>query len=388
MSDSVLTRTASQTVWWHEGSNTETILKDLCGEHETILVVFDAHAYAVCGVDPFLQTILGEKEVYALPVKSTLPTFSCLRTALGADALQKAGLMIAVGGGTTIDLAKLIRYYGGGGPVESFDDLNENRLPIPLVAIPTTSGSGSEATPYAVLYVDGVKHSISDSSILPDYAYLYPALTSTLPTRQRAASGLDALAQGIESYWSVGATVDSKEVAKRAIQEAWTHLVKYVKDPDETTRIAMAMASHMSGRAIAATATTVCHALSYTMTAEYDVPHGIAVALTLGPALVYNSQVTDEDVVDPRGAEYVRASVNAVVELLGFRTSEEACQGIYGLLDELLDGHDLEHFGIETETDVLHIASTVNTERLKNNPRLVTTDDLVELLNNYLLSAD
>lgn len=387
MSDSNLWRT-TQTVWWHEGSNTESILKDLCEQCSTILVVFDVHAYAASGVESLIEHILGESDVYAFPVHSALPTFTLLRRALCEHPLVDADLVIAVGGGTTIDLAKLITYYGGGGKVDTFEELAENPLEIPLLVIPTTSGSGSEATPFAVLYVDGVKHSIFHPSILPDYAYLYPALTRTLSATQRAATGLDALAQGIESYWAVGATFESQQIAKVAIQESWGHLVKYVKDPDESSRIAMVMAAHMAGRAIAATTTTVCHALSYTMTSEYDVPHGIAVALTLGPALIYNSQVTDEDVVDSRGAGYVRSSVDAIVTLLGFNSPEEACLGIMSLMDEILEGHDPGHFGIESESDLLHIASTVNPERLKNNPRKVTADALVELLSNYLLSAD
>ena len=387
MSDSYLWRT-TQTVWWHEGSNTESILEELCKQYSTILVVFDVQAYSASGVEPLIEQILGEADVYAFPVNSALPTFALLRRALRKKPLLDADLIIAVGGGTTIDLAKLIKYYGGGGKVDAFEHLEENPLDIPLIVIPTTSGSGSEATPFAVLYVDGVKHSIAHPSILPDYAYLYPSLTSTLSATQRAATGLDALAQGIESYWAVGATFESQQIAKVAIQESWKHLVKYVKDPDESARIAMVMAAHMAGRAIAATTTTVCHALSYTMTSEYEVPHGIAVALTLGPALIYNSQVNDEDVADPRGASYVRTSVDDIVTMLGFNSPEEACKGILHLMDEILEGHDPGHFGIESESDILHIASTVNPERLKNNPRVVTSDALVELLNNYLLSAD
>lgn len=386
MSDRNPQRT-TQTVWWHEGSNTESILKDICKQRSTILVVFDVQAFAAFGDESFLDNVFGDADVYAFPVDRALPTFSMLRRALCKHPLAEADLIIAFGGGTTIDMAKLIRYYGRCGGVDSFGELEENPLNIPLVAIPTTSGSGSEATPFAVLYVDGIKQSITHPSILPEYAYLYPDLTSTLSGMQRAATGLDALAQGIESYWAVRSTFETQQISKVALQEAWRHLVKYVKDPDETTRIGMMMASHMAGRAIAATTTTVCHALSYTMTFEYDVPHGIAVALTLGPALVYNARVDDEDVADPRGAEHVRSSVHAIVNMLGFNTPEEACNGILELLDQILEEHDMAHFGIESEADLLHIFNTVNPERLRNNPREVTSDALVDLLSNYLLSA-
>ena len=372
-----------QAVWWHEGSNTVSLIKDTCEQHRTVLLVYDARAFAVCGAEPLMDGVLQKCEVYAYPVEFSLPSFSSLQKALSVCPLENIDMVVAVGGGATIDFAKLLRYFGGSalqGEINSFDELSGLPLSIPLLAIPTTSGSGSEATPFAVLYVDGMKHSVSHYSILPEYVYLYPELTSTLPAMQRAATGLDAFCQGIESYWSVGATLDSQEIARIAILEARKHLVQHVKNPDETSRIGMMMASHMAGRAIAATKTTVCHALSYTMTSEYGIPHGIAVASTLGQALVYNGQVTDDDVVDPRGVDYVRDVMHKLTEMLGQANPEAARDSIYALLDAILNGHMPADFGIESEEDILHIAQSVNAERLKNNPRRMTREALIGLL--------
>lgn len=174
--------------------------------------------------------------------------------------------------------------------------------------------------------------------------------------------------------------MDSQEIARIAILEARKHLVQHVKNPDETSRIGMMMASHMAGRAIAATKTTVCHALSYTMTSEYGIPHGIAVASTLGQALVYNAYVTDQDVVDPRGAEYVRHMMHKLASLLGYASPEAARDSIYALLDAILNGHSPADFGIQSEEDVLRVARSVNAERLKNNPRQMTEEALIGLL--------
>lgn len=372
-----------QIVWWHEGRNTAAVLTDVCKQRRNVLLVYDARAYPICGAKEFLEDVLVENAVYTCPVDFSLPSFSILQRVLSERSIMDVDLIVAVGGGATIDFAKLLRYYGGRaaqGEINSFDELIGLPLDVPLIAIPTTSGSGSEATPFAVLYVEGVKHSISHPSILPDYAYLYPALTSTLPAMQRAATGLDALCQAIESYWSVGATTDSREISRVAIQEARKHLVQHVKNPDEESRIGMVMASHMAGRAIAATRTTVCHALSYTMTSEYGIPHGIAVALTLGPALVYNAQVTPNDTADPRGVDFVQASMRALIKLLGYATAEEARDGIYALLDGVVGGHKVEDFGIESQEDMQYIASQVNPERLKNNPRNMTEAALASLL--------
>ena len=383
MSSNDLFGTQRQIVWWHEGENTISLIKEICSRHRVVLLVYDARAFAVCGAEAFLELALKECEVYAYPVEFTLPSFSLLQKALQDCPLHHIDMIVAVGGGTTIDFAKLIRYYGGRaaqGDIESIDELMGVPLEIPFLAIPTTSGSGSEATPFAVLYVDGIKHSVNHHSILPEYVYLYPELTRTLPAMQRAATGLDALCQGIESFWSVGATVESQEIARIAILEARKHLVQHVKNPGETSRIGMVMASHMAGRAIAATKTTVCHALSYTMTSEYGMPHGIAVAMTLGPALLFNAHVTDQDVADPRGAAYVRDTMHRLALVLGYESPEAACEGMNALLDAILGGHKPADFGIETEEDVLHIARSVNMERLKNNPRMMTEEALVGLL--------
>ena len=383
MNSSDLFGSQKQSVWWHEGSNTVSLIKEVCSPHSVVLLVYDARAFAVCGAEAFLDTVLKECDVYAYPVEFSLPTFSLLQKALKECPLKDIDLVIAVGGGTTIDFAKLLRYFGGRalqGEIYSIDELIGYPLEVPMLAIPTTSGSGSEATPFAVLYVDGVKHSVAHHSILPEYVYLYPQLTRTLPAMQRAATGLDALCQGVESYWSVGATPDSQEISRVAILEARKHLVQHVKNPDEGSRFGMVMASHMAGRAIAATKTTVCHALSYTMTSEFGIPHGIAVAMTLGPALVYNAHVTDEDAIDSRGVEYVRGTMHKLIRLLGAETPEEARDDIFALLDATLSGHRPAHFGIESEEDVQHIASTVNPERLKNNPRRMTEEALMGLL--------
>src|SRR5262249_51347864 len=137
---------------------------------------------------------------------------------------------------------------------------------LPLVAIPTTAGSGSEATPFAVLYVGHVKHSIAGPAMLPDVAIVDPSLTDSMSPALTAVTGMDAFSQAVESYWCIHSTERSKAYARRAIALVLEHLEVAVTAPREENRRAMSKAAHLAGRAIAITKTTGAHALSYPLT--------------------------------------------------------------------------------------------------------------------------
>ena len=116
--------------------------------------------------------------------------------------------------------------------------------------------------------------------------------------------------------WSVNSTRRSRRFAKETIRLVLASLEKAVHHPGAEVRTSMARAAHLSGRAINISKTTAPHALSYAMTSRFKVPHGLAVALTLGPMLVYNSKVTQEDILDRRGVEHVHRIVSELNELL------------------------------------------------------------------------
>lgn len=179
---------------------------------------------------------------------------------------EKYTEVISIGGGSTIDCGKYVAL----------------KLNIPHTAIPTTAGTGSEVTKYAVFIDKGKKISLEDPRLIPDAFILDASRIVSLPPKQTAASGLDALSQGIESYWSKYATDESRRYSKIAIRLASKHLYSSFQYPNsETLRKNMLMAAHYSGKAINITKTTICHAISYPLTIHYGIPHGIACAHTL-----------------------------------------------------------------------------------------------------------
>ena len=174
--------------------------------------------------------------------------------------------IVSTGGGSTIDVGKwLARKYG-----------------LKHTAIPTTAGTGSEVTKYCVLMVNGEKHTFTDENFIPDEYKLKPKLVVSLPRIYTLSSGLDALSQALEAYWSKNQTDLSRIYSASAINAILEYLPISLKEPKNLeARHQMLLAANLSGRAINITKTNVCHAISYPLTEMYDIPHGIACAMSL-----------------------------------------------------------------------------------------------------------
>jgi alcohol dehydrogenase len=292
-------------------------------------------------------------------------------------------LVVAFGGGTAIDLGKLIgllaRQPNPARNVVTGESMIEFDA-TPMIAIPTTAGTGSEATHFAVVYVDGRKYSVVHPSLIPNYAIVDPQLTFSLPPAVTAATGLDAFCQSIESMWAVGATDDSIVFAREAILYAWKYLAQAVLSPTPESRLGMCKASHLAGKAINISKTTAPHALSYAITSEFKIPHGMAVAMTLSAMMEFNALVTHSDCVDPRGPEHVRKRILQIVELLGAPSIEEACLRINKFIESLGCPSCVTQAGISDEASLQRIVDSVNAVRMSNNPRRATKQSLLELL--------
>jgi alcohol dehydrogenase len=271
-------------------------------ESTRLLVVADEGALTAIGIEDRLVELLSGKEWRKFTGFASNPALSEVERGMTELGEWQPAAVLAIGGGAAIDLAKLLaaastnpgdrRYLFEHGPL--YHDA------LPLVAIPTTAGTGSEATPFAVMYIDGDKHSVEHASLLPQHVVLDPSLSSTMPPRLTAATGLDAFCQGVEAWWGVRSTTESDAHAAAAITLAWRHLPAAVHAPTPVVRAEMCAAAHRSGQAIRHTRTSAPHALSYHLTSHYGVPHGFAVALTLPAVWRWNQGVGQADCADPR----------------------------------------------------------------------------------------
>ena len=350
---------------------------------DRIFLVVDEPAWHASGAREVLEPMLQERATTWFTDFELNPKLDDVQRGIENYRKCQPDFVIALGGGTAIDLAKLIGALAL--QHESARDIATGLDSIhvagkPLMAIPTTAGTGSEATHFAVVYVDGEKHSVAHPSLMPNYAVVDSTLTMSLPKRMTAATGLDAFCQAIESIWAVASTEESMQYATEAAKLAFGHLVAATNSPTPEAREAMSRASHLAGKGINITKTTAPHALSYALTSRHGVPHGMAVAITLAPILTFNAGVNDHDCTDPRGAIAVQDRMTRILDILGSDNVEEATDSIKSLLSKIDCPTSLDEVGVKTSDEMQRIVDSVNVERLSNNPRRASQDQLLELL--------
>ena len=360
-------------------------LPDVLPDGQRICFVVDQIALDASGVEPRVNRAFQGRSVFRFSDFEPNPTVDAID--LANQRLDDAfDTVVAFGGGTAIDIAKMIALTAGRSTSchNLLDDPSSIGPDRPcLIAIPTTAGTGSEATHFAVVYADGVKHSIAHPLVKPDVALVDAHLTHELPPTTTAHSGLDALCQAIESLWSVQATKQSCDFATRSLRLSASHLPSAVRHPTPADRAAMAEAANLAGKAIDLSFTTGAHALSYTLTSSFGVPHGLAVALTIPAWLRYNGATVESNCIDPRGLPHLRRQLDVVCEIFGVRSSDEAADWVTDLLDRLGCPGRLSDVGV-ARSDLPEIAGSVNVQRLSNNPHRVTDSVLQTLLEESL----
>ena len=181
--------------------------------------------------------------------------------------------VLALGGGSAMDCAKAMVFFSG--------------QSIPLIAVPTTSGSGSEVTDFAILTHDGVKHPLVDERLRPDMAILDHTLVSSLTPGLIADGGFDALTHALESWVAVNADPISDALALQAFHTIYQHLGDSFVG-DTTARRAIHTASTMAGLAFSHAGLGVCHALSHALGGQFHIPHGRLNAILLPAVIAHN----------------------------------------------------------------------------------------------------
>lgn len=238
-------------------------------------------------------------------------------------AANGADLIIAVGGGSTIDTAKGLRVMlGHGGDLPEGINVIKGALP-PMIAVPTTAGTGSEATAAAVLldHARGLKIIFTDPVLMPDIAILDPELTVSLPASLTAGTGMDALTHAVEALHSTNNQPMSDGLALHAIRLIAANLVKAVQSPgDLVARGQMLLAAHIAGLAFSNALVGMVHAAAHACGAALRIPHGTACGLLLPYGMEFNIEqcasqyaaVADALCLDVRGLDSRAAAVAAV----------------------------------------------------------------------------
>ncbi len=344
------------------------IMKDI--NCKKLFLVVDS-SFPFLNIKKNIETLGTEKVLFS----DFTPNPQYEQVCKGIDLLkaEHCDSILAVGGGSAIDVAKCIKLavLAKEGNSALIPPLVNKRVEcdgskIPFIAIPTTAGTGSESTHNAVMYYEGNKQTVTNDGVLPDYAILEPSVLKTLPLYQKKCTMLDALCQGIESWWSVNSTEESYEYSRKAIELIMANWRKYIFENDDDAATKIMLGANYGGRAINITATTAAHAMSYKITSLYRFPHGHAVAVCL-PEIWEYMIGNIEKCLDNRGQDYLNGVFYDIAHTMGAETPTEAIDLFRGMMK------DMELFNPTPEpnrrsSDIEILSSSVNPVRLKNNP--------------------
>jgi len=295
-----------------------------------------------------------------------------------ADAARDGGCdaLIGLGGGSSLDIAKMASVLlTNGGSVADFVGINQVPRPgLPKILIPTTSGTGSEVTPIAVLSDkdEHLKKGVVSDFLYADVALVDPELTLGLPPRITAFTGMDALTHAIEAYTNRYAQPLVDVFALEAIQLIGTNLrraVAYGDDPE--ARYNMSLGSLLGGLCLGPVNTAAAHALAYPLGGTYDVPHGVANSLLLPYVMRFNL------VSDLHKFANIAAALGKVTDGLSLRDAAAlAVDAVIELCDDIGICTHMRDLDIpEDAIDEMAEAAMKVTRLLGNNPRVVRLDD-------------
>ena len=332
----------------------------------SILLVTGEKSYKKSGAKKIVDKVLAKKSVIhvhysgiALPIEDIDKIYRELPA-------EKFDCVVAIGGGTVLDIAKVLALLLSNkchNAIEAIDNKKlENKLNI--VAVPTTCGTGSEATHFAVVYRDKIKYSVAHHTLLPHFVILDHHLLTALPEKVKNATILDALAQAIESLWAKEANEVSRSYGTEAIRMILDGLHGKKKEQLKN----FLWGSNRAGIAINISKTTLPHAISYPLTTEFNISHGIAVFLTLAEVAEKNHTPETKEIFD---------TLFSLFDLKDIRTFKAKLADIFNSLGF---STKLRDYGISKD-DLLHIAAlSIVPGRSDNNPIEIDKKGVLEIL--------
>jgi len=366
----------AQKVWIIE--NDYTVIKEYLVENniKSILLVCGG-SFDTLPVGKYIKACANELGIRIVVFSEFSPNPKYEAVIKGTALLKKeqCDLLMAVGGGSAIDVAKCMKLYYKTDCSTNFFEQEAVSNNLPFLVVPTTAGTGSEVTRYAVIYYNGEKQSIVHDSCLPDAVVLDASVLTGLPEYQRKATMLDALCHAIESFWSIHSTEESKEYSRQAIKLILDNRDSYLKNCN-SGNINMLLAANFAGKAINITQTTAGHAMCYKLTGLYSFAHGHAAALCVTVLWEYMLRHM-EKCIDKRGKEYLDGVFQELALLIG----EQDCYRGADAFRELFLSLKLEKPSISAE-ELNALKQSVNPTRLRNNPINLSESDIECLYNN------
>lgn len=347
------------------------------------LVVTDA-MLVKCGVAEKIENVLKDGGISYEIDDEVKPNPTIANVHTGLDKLKASGadFIIAVGGGSVIDTAKAIAVIANNPDnydVVSLEGVDKSKNPpMPIIAVPTTAGTGSETTMDYVITNTEQKRKMAcmDSMVVPVVAILDTDIMASLPLKMTAATAMDALTHAVESYLSKGAFDFSEMLSLKAVSLISANFLKVIKNlNDLEARKALAMAQYMAGMSFTNVGLGIVHSMAHPLSAFYDVPHGVANALILPYVLKFNSVACEDKMVT-----LAKAFDPEFDERYGSEAATERCIELINTFNSVAGlPHKLKDINVNEEDIDALAREALNDVATPDNKREVDIEDFKKL---------
>ncbi len=344
-----------------------------------IFILCGKKSFVTSGAEIFFKELLNRKETKLFYKNSELPILGELIKIIEAIKNFKPDLILAVGGGTVIDYAKIANI------VDVRDDLADliinysypfKKKYTKLTVIPTTAGSGAEVTSNAVIYVDGIKHSFESELLIPDNFFLIPEFLISAPNKIKASAGFDAIAQALESLVSKKSNDQSIGYASKSLRISINSYISFLNYPNLKNATEMSIASNLAGKAISISKTTAPHAVSYPFTSLFNISHGHAVGLFFENFFKFNYDNLNRS----ETSFNLKKRFDLIFDLFGVKNIDNFNSKITLIKKQAKLEDNLNNLNINVEESSEKIIKGINLLRLGNNPVKIDGNDIFKII--------
>ncbi|MGQ9543135.1 MAG: iron-containing alcohol dehydrogenase [Candidatus Bathyarchaeia archaeon] len=338
-----------------------------------ILIVTGRRAMKEHGVVERLIDLLKPVEAEVFDEVESNPAMETFERAYRTLKDKGCDLVIGLGGGSPMDVAKAAAAMGNKaqGPVDLFATSTQlTGEGLPMIAVPTTSGTGSEVTPFSIVSdpEHGTKRAANNPYLYPDVALVDPSLCKTMPRKVTAETGLDAISHAIESYWARRSQPITDSLALEALRHLLPNLRRACEEPlNMEARSEMALGALLAGMALSNTMATAAHSISYPLTVRFGIPHGLACALTLPAFIRFNAPSIPDKI--PR-----------LLQTMGVNSVGEAAESLVRLMMDIGEPVRLSDLRIGRDDIPWIVKHGFSAARVANNPREVDERVVDEIL--------
>jgi len=345
--------------------------------------------FVICGKNSFknsgainlFSSIFKSIKVTYYFKKKKVPELNELKSIIKIIKKKKPDMILAIGGGSVIDYAKMA----------SVVDIKKNteqlikdysystfKKKTKLVVVPTTAGSGAEVTSNAVIYINKIKYSFENELLIPDYYFLIPELINTSPFEVKSSAGFDAIAQSIESLISKKSNSESVNYATKSLNISLKYFLDFLKKPNLSNAGKMSVAANLAGKAINISKTTAPHALSYPFSSHFNLSHGHAVSLFFEKILKFNF---DNRKYSSSNFDLIKR-FEILFKIFNVNNLSELNSKISNIKRKAKLIDNLKILKIDIKKDTNKIIKGVNLLRLSNNPVRIDQNILIDIISN------